>query len=671
MCGIFGHSTNTPRKINQSNVKILGMFNETRGKNSCGITFDGEIYHGIDDTKLFTDFMKGQNFIAKSSPLMFGHTRQSSVGTVNEFNCHPFGFGESKSGEGYKFIGVHNGTLLNYEELAKKYEVDITEEYIDNDGDTRIRRKIDSEIMLEIIYKTKNLKVLSDYNGKAALVWTDTDNPEVVYLWSGKSKPYASSADNLAEEERPLIVYVENKNSFYFSSLKESLYAIGGNTKNVFQIEYNTVYIVKNGDFRSAKTFRVSRKNNFNTDSWGKTCGYGANSSVVNNPDHLGAKVRRLAAVKEYAERKKLQEGTTPLLIEATTTMSSINNIYRDKTLYDQSVYGKKTYTKGFRYYRNGHLLEGIYIYVNGYGFYDMGKTEKEAQSTYEVCVGEEFVKELDDFDFSGEYRGKGKVIWEDFNSPPMYWYIMEGVLLKNKLDYEVLKADKVARNKDTAPYFDYHKLSYLSIQPVIDIRQPSKADKHQEIYKEGRLFTGQVDGLLFEKRYNVQRGNLIGVIYKEQVKLSSSIIGITKTGEEKQIQIALPFNKKVMDLSESFIENMEHSILHTESQDVEFEEEDNWQEKHELDRSKTTDEKFFESLEETDKDMKEAQEKDQDQIVDEKLNEYLTEPLVSFQNCRQELEFYKGNSKAKEAILLLDNLVGFLEEYLRKTEKR
>ena len=119
MCGIFGMTTNSPRKINEGYVKILGIYNESRGKNSCGITYDGEIYYGVDKDALVSNFFKGRTFKPKEFSYIFGHTRQSSVGIVNRYNAHPFGYGENNINQGYETCLVHNGTLLNYEELAK------------------------------------------------------------------------------------------------------------------------------------------------------------------------------------------------------------------------------------------------------------------------------------------------------------------------------------------------------------------------------------------------------------------------------------------------------------------------------------------------------------------------------------------------------------------------
>jgi len=130
-------------------------------------------------------------------------------------------------------------------------------DYINEYNYPAVRRKIDSEILLEILYKTKSYKVLSEYIGGAALAWTWIGEPNKMYLWSGASKLWEHSKDK--EEERPLCVYQKSKNNTYFSSLEESLYALGGTEANVCQIDYNTVYVITDGDFKNADKLPVSR----------------------------------------------------------------------------------------------------------------------------------------------------------------------------------------------------------------------------------------------------------------------------------------------------------------------------------------------------------------------------------------------------------------------------
>lgn len=43
---------------------------------------------------------------------------------VTADNVHPFGFGSLNDSETYEFIGVHNGTVYNADDLAEKYNIE-------------------------------------------------------------------------------------------------------------------------------------------------------------------------------------------------------------------------------------------------------------------------------------------------------------------------------------------------------------------------------------------------------------------------------------------------------------------------------------------------------------------------------------------------------------------
>src|SRR5690606_4308156 len=132
-----------------------------RGESSCGVMVDSEIFHGVEySNKKFRDFLKNITIEPVLKPTLIGHTRKSSVGAVNIHNAHPFGFGTNKDNPGYEFIGVHNGTLYNYKELAEEFKIDIEI----NETENTKRQKIDSEVLLESIYQSKGLKPLSFYN---------------------------------------------------------------------------------------------------------------------------------------------------------------------------------------------------------------------------------------------------------------------------------------------------------------------------------------------------------------------------------------------------------------------------------------------------------------------------------------------------------------------------
>ena len=269
MCGIFAWSGKDPKKFNKDKFDKLGIFNIDRGKDSCGVSFDGEVYYGLNTEKLYSKFIVNREIKPLKYPVVIGHTRQASIGNiVNETNAHPFGFGNNSEGN-YEFIGCHNGTLYNHKDLASTFKIDTAEtikvqsDHNPNGFYESFRQKIDSEILLEIIYKTKNFKVLSQYNGAAALVFTNTNEPNVIYVWKGASKWYDYTNYHI-EEERPLFYYKETKNSLYISSIQESLETIGGIANvNLFTFSPNTIYKITDGDVEHAEKTPISRNNAF------------------------------------------------------------------------------------------------------------------------------------------------------------------------------------------------------------------------------------------------------------------------------------------------------------------------------------------------------------------------------------------------------------------------
>src|SRR4030042_2821699 len=259
-CGIFAWAGKDPRKFNKTKLDVLGIYNEVRGGHSCGIAKDGEISIGIDKNKAYKDFLSTTGYDApKKYPVVIGHTRQSTYGAHTVANAHPFGFG--MIGDGYEFMGCHNGTLLNHNDLAIEFEIDINETVSGSIPGVKVTRsKIDSEILLEILYKSKKYKVLSAYNGAAALVFTNVTKPNVINCFHGKSRK--RDVENLEqEEERPLFYWQESKNSVYISSMDSSLSAIGGNEETIKEFEFNTVYEITDGNVVTAKKIKVTRLN--------------------------------------------------------------------------------------------------------------------------------------------------------------------------------------------------------------------------------------------------------------------------------------------------------------------------------------------------------------------------------------------------------------------------
>ncbi len=688
MCGIFGQATNSPKKIDDAKIKLLGMYNETRGKSSCGITYDGELYHGMDKEKLFSDFIKGRSFKARTIPVVFGHTRQASNGAINEFNCHPFGFGVNKSGDGYKFIMCHNGTLLNHKEIAKEFGVEDSAKYRNSHNVEMTRFKIDSELLGEILYETGNFKVLNKYNGRAALVWTDTDRPNVVYLWSGKSKPRINDTYDKAEEERPLNVWIENKNSFFFSSLPDALSAIGANDKDVFQIEYNTVYVVTDGNFAAAKKIHVSRRDNFHVESYGNYGSYGRDNEYNYINGYFSNRNQSSSTVPQRNEAFPKLDKENKALIQL--PLPVINNIYDDRQLHAQNDYKGRVYPKQLRFWQNGHTIEGIYIWIPDYGYYHLASNEIDAEARVIKYAGIPFLN--GDFDLHLKSKpGEGKIVVKDVNVLPKFYYFIEGVPMELPADYK--RCMELKKSLAKGVWLDYKVLSFASLVPVVQADWAMKSVKEQAVLKDGELFSGSTDFLGFEKLYHFKNGNLDYTCNKKnpQVCITSKSNLLEPTNNTnygtnskvRQLEIPLEekYNPEILEKAYNNICALENRINESELEnevnnniDQSFLGEDNLLPDSDIngdflnildmnkDIKKQDDTKFLENLKHEDQAADDNEIDEQIQCI---INENLAEPLQRFQETKKDLEKHLPHPFAKEAIKMIEDMTLLLKTYI------
>jgi hypothetical protein len=502
VCGIFGQSTNKPENLDVNGVHILGIYNIERGKMSCGLSWDGDIQYGIGIDKLYSDFIINREIKPTRIPIMIGHTRQPSWGfTVTEDNAHPFGFGTSNDGEGYEMIFCHNGTLKNHKELAEKYNIELTEKVMKVHTNCRYevtRDKIDSEILGEILYKTKTFHVLSDYIGAAALAWTWIDEPNKLYLWSGASKITKGSLNPNETEERPMHVYCKDKNTMFFSSLKNSLVVLGADVRSNTQIDPNTVYIITDGDFENAEKHKVSRKNAGQSEEtiW-------TNSSKNNN--HYNGRV-----FDEYdgdycdlpfSSKQKTNFTTTSKTQSKTTDF--VYNVESDKPLKTLAEYEGKVYSKGLRFYKNNELITGIYLYIKTWGFFFAGKTQPEAVAYFESIKNTNFNTYRGEF---GSFFKSSFIPFTDKDNEVQFHYFKTGVMLKSLLDY-VHVLDFNTSEKGINSYLELQVLSHISKHPIINM---DSSVRNPLVRLEDKPFTGSVSELGFEKVYTFNNGNLV-----------------------------------------------------------------------------------------------------------------------------------------------------------------
>lgn len=207
MCGIAGIITKTPRTFDYATFCVLGIVNDSRGGDSCGVFIDGKYEYGVDKKKFFQNYYLGSDFLfeTQKSSVAFLHCRKASVGNVSEATAQPVVICD-KNGK-VLYVLMHNGTIHNYRDLAEKYI-----------PETNITGMTDSQVMARIFFNS-GYAALDEYNGGAVFVIADyrKGSPKIL-LFKGASKKTEYSKE--IEEERPLFYCIDkSKRELVFSSI--------------------------------------------------------------------------------------------------------------------------------------------------------------------------------------------------------------------------------------------------------------------------------------------------------------------------------------------------------------------------------------------------------------------------------------------------------------------
>lgn len=280
MCGITGIINKTPRAFDYETFCTLGIANDTRGGDSCGIFIDGKYEYGIGKNSLFANFFQESKLIneTKTATISLAHCRKASIGKVSLETAQPVIIEEDGK---VTFVVMHNGTIHNYEDLAKKYIPEID-----------IKGMTDSQVMARIFYH-KGYDVLSEYNGGAVFAIVDyrTDFPKV-FLFKGASRKASYSIE--PEEERPLYYCIDqDKQELVFSSIWTYLMALRRNCE-VYSMKVNelveftgtslaTVSKINRSKMQQNKEIYFSSydKNYFSYNDWKKSYYNDAPSSCI------------------------------------------------------------------------------------------------------------------------------------------------------------------------------------------------------------------------------------------------------------------------------------------------------------------------------------------------------------------------------------------------------
>ena len=239
MCGIFGMISKKSKPFNKRGFCTMGVRNDSRGGDSCGVFIDGLVEYGVDKQKTFISFFRDSLILNTTTEckVALGHCRKASVGNVSLETAQPVVLYNENNEIDY--VLIHNGTIYNYKELAEKYipEIDI-------DGLT------DSQVMARIFYHT-GYESLNEYHGGAVFVIHDYRiNRSLVF--KGCSKKYVASAN--AEEERPLY-YCWHNGRFVFSSIFETLYAFYYE-EDIYSFPTNRLMVVRGDKLKTVKEYK-------------------------------------------------------------------------------------------------------------------------------------------------------------------------------------------------------------------------------------------------------------------------------------------------------------------------------------------------------------------------------------------------------------------------------
>lgn len=236
MCGLYGRLSKE-KKIDMLAFNVLGVANDVRGGDSCGYFIDGKSAYGHEQTKLYENFFKTDEGLKTitTARIAIGHDRKASVGGVSLDKAQPVIITNDDDPSLVDFVLIHNGTINNHKELAKKYlEIGEKDSYSD------------SQIMAYIIYY-HGFEVLQEYVGAGAFVMVDyRQNRETptAYIFKGES---AQNYSGKPQEERPLFLAMK-PNEIWFSSLRAPLELITWNKNyKIIDLKTNVLFTIQDG----------------------------------------------------------------------------------------------------------------------------------------------------------------------------------------------------------------------------------------------------------------------------------------------------------------------------------------------------------------------------------------------------------------------------------------
>jgi predicted glutamine amidotransferase len=482
MCGLFGF--NGWDKGNVAKLKILGLYNKSRGKDSCGYFFNNQLVKGVDKVKEWDSFIESEVIEEKGVGKVFiGHTRASTVGGNTADNAHPFNVNG-------RMILAHNGTIDNIWSLCNKYGIDTKGIHVDS-------------LALGHLIDLMGFRVLEEYRGYAALLVHRLNEPDTTYIYHGASRTYLNQT--LPVEERPLFL-MKTKEGIYFSSMKNALMAIRDSaSQEPEMVDHNRVIKITKGKFARAKT--VIRREDVNVGLEKKTTTYTGYPPTTTTSIITG---------------RELLPAPKPTGITSTTTPATGANAKIIVKAADNNGMGTAVYDTPF------HAEDALNIY-----------NESLPPRCYSLFEAEENQKDMLFYWRGRHYRADGNVLADGTlfvdkggyiygENVPKTWerYFFRGVMLRDKKGYEEI-LDSIRKNDvvgQTMKYPDIHNfaqmISRYSMYPVTNLED--EYVQGVDFVRNGwsldlKAAKGSVQPLWSDRNYIFSSGNLVKIISEKK----------------------------------------------------------------------------------------------------------------------------------------------------------
>ncbi|HQL12348.1 MAG TPA: hypothetical protein PK507_05000, partial [bacterium] len=381
----------------------------------------------------------------------------------------------------------------------------------------------------------------------------------------------------------------------------------------------------------NAEKIVITRINATQNPSYNHTRTYGPNYSAFEEYDWVNDGNNSAFNTKK---EKKEEKSTTIITLPAIKNVKEENeekkgkiNIYTEKPLLTINDYLSIPYFSNLRWYRNGQLITGVYVWINNYGYYPIGFSVPEANKRLEfitdkVFNGKSFC--------SKEDFPNGKIPFNSMSSSvdPTLFFFVQGVQIKTTYDYARFYSEFLKLKG--GEHLDYIALSHVSTHPVINLNFNTKDADYQNIVKDGKIYTGVFTILGSEQIYTIETGNLKKVI------LNKFTAGIDKKFYEIKKE-----NSDYLRLSQEFISSLDDSTI-TEQDEI-------------LEQS---DDELLENMVQL--------EEDENQIIKDLCNEDFTEPIKDFQQIRTKLfNNFSENDMAIRVISFVDNAMEDMKEFI------